>query len=236
MKPKAPRTLLARMVALAGAGALLLTGGTAFAQARGNWTATVTTAANGAHTLGNPKADVKLTEFVSYTCSHCATFEKESNAPLRLAYVMPGKVSVTVHHLIRDPIDLTAAMLTNCGNPAGFFKRHHAFLYNQDKWLSKIGGITEGQKQRWSNGPVPDRLKAVARDFGFYEMMSPLGLGASQVSACLSDKAMLDRIVAQTREASEMGVNATPSFAINGEVQDGTHTWQAVDAALKSRF
>src|SRR5690606_26378810 len=126
------------------------------------WLATVAVGADGTHVLGNPDATVKLDEFISYTCPHCANFEKQAEAPIRLAYVMPGKLSVRIVHLIRDPVDLTVAMLTNCGDPAGFFLRHQIFLQSQDKWLARMDGMTDAQRQRWTSGDLPARMRAIA--------------------------------------------------------------------------
>ena len=204
------------------------------AAGKANWTATVNVTEAGGHVLGNPGAPAKLTEYVSYTCDHCAAFQRESNAPLRIAYVQPGKVSVKVQHLLRDPIDLTVAMLTNCGNPKGFFKRHHTFLYNQDKWMAKLPAITRERRQHWSHGEMRNRLRAVARDFGFYEMMKRQGYSRTRVDACLGDTAMAQRLVAQTEAARKLGVKGTPSFAINGTLLTGTHSWTALQPKLKA--
>ena len=72
-----------------------------------NWLAT-TAVTPGGHRIGNPAAPTKLMEFVSYTCPHCGHFFKEADGAIKIAYVQPGKVSVEVHHVIRDPIDLAA--------------------------------------------------------------------------------------------------------------------------------
>lgn len=201
-----------------------------------NWTATVTVAEDGSHILGNTQAQTTLTEYVSYTCPHCSTFQKQSDAPLRLAYVMPGKLSLQVRHLVRDPVDLTVAMLTNCGDPQGFFKRHHTFLYGQEEWFSRMGGTSEGQRTRWTTGPVPARLKAVARDFDFYSMMVPLGFTRSEVDKCLADEAMLDTLMEQTKHASQIGVRSTPSFALDGVLLAGTHDWETLDFQIQARM
>jgi len=37
-----------------------------------NWPATATMNADGAYVIGNPAARVKLREWASYTCPHCA--------------------------------------------------------------------------------------------------------------------------------------------------------------------
>lgn len=201
-----------------------------------NWTATVTVNEDGTHVLGNPDAAVKLTEFVSYTCPHCAHFEQQSDAPMRLAYVMPGKLSIKVQHLVRDPVDLTVAMLTNCGDPNGFFERHHTFLYDQHKWLTKMGDTTEEQRKRWTVGEMPARLQAIAGDFDFYAIMAHRGYSRSAVNRCLSDKAMAQRIIAQTQDAAKLGVNATPSFALDGALLAATHDWESLNIQLEARM
>lgn len=203
---------------------------------RENWTAKVTITENGSHILGNPDAKVKLTEYVSYTCPHCATFQKEAETPLRLAYVMPGKVSVKVQHVVRDPVDLTVAMLTNCGSPDGFFKRHHTFLYGQEKWLARMGGMSSGQRKRWYEGEMAVRLQAVARDFGFYQMMEQHGVSRIAVNRCLGDKEAAQKIVSQTEKAQEAGITGTPGFALDGTVLAATHDWKTLDLQIKARF
>jgi hypothetical protein len=49
---------------------------------------------DGGHLVGNPGAAVKLVEYVSYTCPHCAHFEVEADAPLRLSFIASGKGSM----------------------------------------------------------------------------------------------------------------------------------------------
>lgn len=201
-----------------------------------NWLTTVTVKGDGTHVLGNPDAKVKLDEFVSYTCPHCAAFEKKADAPLRLAYVQPGKLSVRVVHLVRDPIDLTVAMLTNCGEPAGFFKRHQTFLHTQDKWLPKMGTASEAQRSRWTSGDMAARFRAIASDFGFYELMAPRGFSRAAIDRCLADKNLGQRIAAQSAQARELDVPGTPSFAIGGALLDSVHDWPALETAIKARF
>ncbi|GGC25024.1 hypothetical protein GCM10011371_10800 [Novosphingobium marinum] len=201
-----------------------------------NWTATVSVAESGTHTLGNPEAAVKVTEYVSYTCPHCADFQIESEAPLRLAYVQPGTVSLEVHHLLRDPVDLAAALLTNCGEPEGFFRRHNDFLGSQEQWLPKIQSASTQQRQRWSEGPVPQRMRAIAADFDFYSIMEARGFSRTRTNECLADEATMKKLLDQTQSAIESGVQGTPSFAMNGVVLEGTHTWQGLNQAIDAEI
>ncbi len=201
-----------------------------------NWLATVNVTAAGSHVLGNPAAKVKLAEYVSYTCSHCGHFHQKADSALKLAYVQPGKLSLEIRHIVRDPVDLTVAMLTNCGKPGGFFIRHNDFMAGQDKWLAKYGSMNQAQQARWYAGPTASRLQAVARDFGFYEIMAKRGYTTSKVNTCLADKTKVDKLTGQTAQAGEQGVNATPSFAVNGVVLAGTHDWDSLQTQLAARF
>ncbi|NRD90986.1 hypothetical protein C8024_18315 [Sphingopyxis sp. BSNA05] len=85
-----------------------------------DWTKRVTQSTMGGHVMGNPLARHKLTEYMSYTCNHCAAFEQESHSPLTTKYIKKGHVSFEVRNLILNPIDLTAAMLARCGGRTKF--------------------------------------------------------------------------------------------------------------------
>ena len=200
-----------------------------------NWNSAIAVTADGSHQLGNPEAPVKLTEFVSYTCPHCAHFQKESDPVLRLTVIPQGKVSITVTNLLRNPIDLTVAMLTNCGDPKRFFVRHNAFFATQDTWLAKAQTMTQAQEQRWYQGTLPDRMRAIASDFGFYEKMSGWGIDRAQTDACLADTATLDKLKAQQQEAATLGLNSTPSFTLNGEALQ-VHDWPSVSKAITDKL
>ena len=201
-----------------------------------NWTATIHVASDGAHVLGNPDAPIKVAEYVSYTCPHCAHFQMQSEAVMRLAYVQPGKVSVKVEHLVRDPIDLAAALLTNCGDPARFFVRHNDFLGSQETWAPKAQAASAGQRQRWGSGSLAQRMQAIAADFDFYSIVERRGIGRAEADRCLADQAMVDKLMQQRQAAIASGINATPSFTINGTVLDNTHDWAGLDAAIKQHL
>lgn len=204
--------------------------------ARPNWTASIAITPSGSHVLGNPAAPVKVVEYVSYTCPHCAHFQQQSDTAMRIGYVGSGKVSVEVRHFIRDPIDLTVAMLANCGNPKNFFYNHNAFLLSQERWIQRTQSATEAQKLRWTTGPTPGRLRAIASDFGLYSVLEQRGLTRTTQDRCLADEPMMRRIVGQMSEGQGLGVDGTPSFLLNGVLLAGTHDWQSLELQIKARL
>ncbi len=211
--------------------AIALTAATDTAQS--GWLATVAET-DGGHRIGNPQAKVRLIEYVSYTCPHCARYTRESEAALRAGYVAPGDVSVEIRHLIRDPVDLTAAMLANCGPTSRFAANHAAFMFGQDEWLAVASKLTAAQQQRWRTGEAAARRRAIAGDFGFYRIMEQRGYSRSEADRCLADET-LARKLAETsaRDWDLPGIGGTPSFSINGVVLPGTHSWPALEQQIK---
>ncbi len=201
-----------------------------------NWN-TVVAEADGAHRIGNPKAKVSLIEFVSYTCDHCARFAREGDGALQLVYVGPGKVSLEVRHVVRDPVDLTAAVLANCGPAAKFARNHAAFMLSHGKWMAMAAKTSKAQQQRWYAGDGTSRRKAIARDLGFYDVMAGRGYNRTDTDRCLSDEAAATRIAENSaRDAEKWNVAGTPSFAIDGTLLTGTHEWRVLQPQLDARL
>lgn len=205
-------------------------------QPRGNWLTTVSVTPAGTHVIGNPAAPVKLVEYISYTCPHCAHFQRESEAPMQLLFVQPGKVQVEVRHFLRDPVDMTVAMLTNCGAPTRFALNHSLFLRNQDAWVARMTQAGAGQRARWTNGTNIARMRAIAGDLGFYDLMAQRGYDRPTLDHCLADEAMERRLAAQTKAASDLGVQGTPSFMLNDLLLAGTANWESLKPQIEARL
>lgn len=196
-----------------------------------NWLATVSEEGAG-HRIGNPAAKVRLTEYVSYTCPHCAEFNREAEGALQLGYIGTGKISVEVRHLIRDPVDLTVTVLANCGPAAKFPQNHTAFLNSQASWIGPMTTASSAQKQRWVVSGAAGR-RAIASDFGLYRIMERRGYTRADVDRCLADDVLVRRLAEQSdKDWDKPGIDSTPSFAINGIVMPGTHTWPALSSQL----
>jgi protein-disulfide isomerase len=202
-----------------------------------NWNTVVTVTPEDTHILGNPAAKVRLTEFISYTCPHCAHFEVEADAPLRVGFVAGGNGAVEVRHFIRDPVDMTVALLTNCGPASKFFLNHAAFLRNQSRWIAPLTRSSAAQRSRWTSGRFVQRTRAIAKDFGFYRIMASRGYSAVEVDKCLANEALANRLALATAEAqTKLLVRGTPTFALDGVVLAGTASWDALRPQIEARL
>lgn len=218
---------------------LFLLAAAALAMAAGpttNWNLAVAVAPDGAHVLGNPNAAIKLTEYASYTCPHCAEFAKQAEAVLRIGYIRSGKVSWEVKHVLRDPIDLTAAMLVNCGTKDKFFLNNAMFFSKQSVWIRPLTTSTPAQQVRWRGTDLGARNRAIASDFHFYDIMASRGYDRTTVDRCLVDQAMAKRLVAQSEAGARIGVTGTPMFAIGGDLLAGTYQWSVLQPQLDARL
>jgi protein-disulfide isomerase len=214
------------------AAALLAAAALLSGQTRADWD-TVVAKTDFGHRVGNPDAKVKLVEFFSYTCPHCAEFAQQGEGAIKIGYLAPGKVSVEYRHLIRDPVDLTVGMLVNCGATGRFPGNHAAFILGQSRWIGPLARPTQAQTTRWRTAGAAGR-RAIAGDFGFYAIMERRGYRRTDVDRCLADEAMANRLAQiSAREWDRPGIDATPSFAINGIVMPGTHTWAALSRQLE---
>lgn len=202
-----------------------------------NWNQTVTRTPLDSYLLGNPDAPVKLVAYISYTCSHCAHFETESDAQLRLGFIAPGKGSLEVRSFLRDPVDLTVSLLTHCGPPSKFFGTHSTFLRTQATWLAPAMSLTESQKKRWADPDFKARTRAIASDLKFYDIMARRGFNRSSVDRCLADQGLADRLAKHTKEAADNDfVAGTPSFLLNGVPLAGTSNWETLKPQVEARL
>ena len=214
-----------------GLGALVLTAAApATAQ---NWNRTVEFE-NGGHVVGNPEADTRIVEFMSYTCSHCASFAREGEPAIKLTVIPTGNYTFEIRHLLRDPVDLTAALLTHCGDPSRFMMNHTAIMSRFDDWMATARKTTDAQRSRWQFGSHAARRRAIASDLGFTEIMEGRGYTRPEIDRCLADDTKAEAMVEQSQaDAQTYGLTGTPSFVIDGKLQDGVHSWNTLEPVLK---
>lgn len=202
---------------------------------KGNWQAAVQPTERG-HLIGNPRADVKLVEFVSYTCGHCASFAAEGEPALDLALLMPGEMTLEVRPVIRNPLDLTVSMLVACGDTSRFKDRHRTFMFSQAQWLGKAREAPQSQQAIWARADSNARLN-MARSLDLDDMLTKRGQSIAEINACLMDDKTANALIANSRaDSAEFAVPGTPSFALDGVLLEGVHSWGPLYEVLSARF
>lgn len=168
--------------------------------------------------LGPQNAAVTVTEFASMTCPHCAAFNEQVFPKIKTAYIDTGKI----RYIFREfPLDIKAAagsMLARCianGDAPKYFAVSDLLFRSQADWVTKNTAET---------------LERIGKQ---------AGLSQQQVEACLKDQALLDKISADQKYASEvLKVDSTPTFFINGEKIKGEASFEEfqkkIDPLLKS--
>jgi protein-disulfide isomerase len=200
--------------------------------AQRDWTQTVARTPAGAFVIGNPRAKVKLVEYLSMTCGHCAHFSAEAWGPLKANYIGKGLASLEIRHAIRDGYDLTASLLARCTGPRGFLGATEAVLAKQGEWGARAASVSEeGIEEK----PINERMIAMAKASGLDALFAARGLAAPKVAACLSNPAEQKLLASMAGEAwSERKIGGTPSFLINGVLQNDVSSWDALEPKLKA--
>ena len=182
-----------------------------------DWTSVATATKAGAYVIGNPAARVKLVEYASTTCPHCAAFAAESAPVLKDRWIRSGQVSLEFRHFVFNPLDLGAVILARCTGPSRFAATT-AFLYaTQAQWIPRAQQFQQANGQRLAMYPPLAQLRALVDGAGLTEAVVARGLSPAAVDACFADQAEVDRVTAMTANVPA-GVNSTPTFFVNGRL------------------
>jgi protein-disulfide isomerase len=197
------------------------------------WNEVVSMTPEGGVRMGNPDAAVKLVEYASYTCPHCKVFEETGAAPLVEKYVKSGRVSWEYRSLLLHAPDAPLTLLMNCRGAAPFFALKGQVFAAQEEMLDKLTSMSPAEQQALQSGAPADQFKMMADKAGMYGFFGARGLPRAQAQACLSDQKALDALTANQQRAGELGVNSTPSFIINGQIQANVAGWDALEPLLE---
>ena len=164
--------------------------------------------------LGPANAPVTITEFASMTCPHCAAFNETVFPKIKSEYIDTGKI----RYVFREfPLDIKAAagaMLARCiaKDDAGkYFAVIDMLFKQQNDWVLKN---------------TTETLIRIGKQ---------AGLSQQAVEDCLKDQALLDKIAADQKYASEvLKVDSTPTFFINGDKIKGETSFAEFDKRIKS--
>ncbi len=195
-----------------------------------DWTQVTSIAPSGGFVLGNPAAKVRLVEYSSFTCPHCAHFAETGMAALRSNYIRTGKVAFESRSAVRDGVDLVATLLARCRGPGRYFAASELVFARQEQWVGAAMTYQEANGEQLTKQAPADAMAAIAAGSGLDVL---LGLTPVRAKACLADKAGQARVAAMADEAwNKRRISGTPSFMINGVAVDALD-WATLDLRLR---
>lgn len=148
--------------------------------------------------LGSADAPVKITEYASFTCPHCANFHANVWPQLKSEYIDTGKVQFTYREVYFDRYGLWAAMVARCGGEMRYFG---------------IVDMLFDQQREWAASNDPNVVVGNLRTIG-----KAAGLDDATLDTCLKDGAKAEAMVAHFEKNMEAdSVEGTPTFIIDGE-------------------
>jgi protein-disulfide isomerase len=160
-------------------------------------------------TFGSPTAPVTMIEYSSLTCSHCGDFHVVTFPLLKSTYVDAGRVKYVFRDFPLNEAAIVGAMVARCSGDR-FFTTLNALYANQYSWAFSTD--------------YKSALKTV---------VAPLGITSNDVDACLASTELRNGILAMRSDATATyGVNATPTFVINGQKTVGALSFAQFSAII----
>lgn len=158
---------------------------------------------------GQANAPVTVVEYASMTCSHCAAFANNVYPTLKSKYTDTGKVKYILREFPLDPLATAGFMLARCSG---------------DKREAMIA-LLFAQQKNWAFVDKPlDGLSNIVKQ---------TGMSQESFEKCLKDQALYDKVnMVRDRGAEKFGVNATPTFFINGKRVSGEMTVDQLDKEI----
>jgi protein-disulfide isomerase len=160
--------------------------------------------------LGKADAPITIIEYASLTCPHCAHFDVTVLPKLKEKWIDTGKAKLILRDYPLDEPALRAAMVARCAPADRFYPLIDTFFAQQEQWVT-------------------------SRDYraALEKLVKLGGMSEKEFKACISDKKLEDQVAQSRLTASQqLGVDATPTFFINGKKFDGAPTVEAFDQAL----
>jgi protein-disulfide isomerase len=161
--------------------------------------------------LGEADAPVTIVEYASMTCGHCGTFHNQTLPTIKERYIDTGQARLIIREFPFDPRAEAGFMLARCADDK-YFQMTDVLFKEQRNWVSVDNAA--------------DALFRLARLAGFTQ---------ESFQACLTDQQLLNDVRAvRTRGANEFGVDATPTFFINGNKYTGALSVDEMSAIIDS--
>jgi protein-disulfide isomerase len=199
-----------------------------------SWADQVVATPEGGFRMGNPDAPIKIVEFGSYTCPHCKDFTEQADGALVRDYISTGKVSFEYRNFIRDPLDMTVALLARCTGPTAFFPLNLQFFQNQSEMITKIQGAGQGTYESAMSAPANQRFVKLAEMSGLIEFAMQRGVPEAQARQCLADIKQAETLAKSVETATaKYNITGTPTIIMNESKLEDVAAWPQLVERLK---
>jgi protein-disulfide isomerase len=204
--------------------------------AGGDWSQVYNATEAGGMLMGNPEAKVRLIEYGSLTCPHCAEFDEKGAPQLIDKYVKSGQVAWEFRNYVRDAVDLTATIISRCNGAKTFFPLTRALFHDQEQWIGRVQQIPQERLTAIQQMPPAQQFLELAKATGLQDYAAARGIPLAKSNQCLGDENAVNQLVQMTADVSNQYPNfpGTPTFIIGGKMLEKTATWDALEPQLQA--
>lgn len=171
--------------------------------------ATLTTGTGSAETSQPQNTEVVLVEFGDLQCPACKAYEPTLKQ-IRDEYASNLTFIYKHFPLPGHKNAFPAAVAAEAASRQGSFWEYHDILYEK--------------QEEWAQLPNPEEK--------FVEYAKSLELDTEQFKKDLQDKKLSDIVNAQKDEGGKIGVNATPTFYVNGKYLEVNNSFESFKKAI----
>jgi protein-disulfide isomerase len=164
----------------------------------------------GEKALGPADAPVTVVEYASMSCPHCAHFDATTFDQFKLKYVDSGKVRYIFREFPLNAPAYAVAMVARCAPADRFFDVVHTYFRSQEDWLA--------------SEDLKGAILETAKEFGFTQQ---------SFDACLANQALFQALEEVKNRGVSFGVQATPTFFINGKKFSGALSLEELDKEIE---
>jgi protein-disulfide isomerase len=163
--------------------------------------------------LGNPNAPIRIAEFASFSCGHCASFHNNVFPQFVKEWIDTGRAYFVFSDFPLNAPALHASLATRC-------------IKDDDKYFTAVKELFEKQKDWAFQADYFTPLKEIVTNYG---------LSPSEFQSCVRDEKLQEGLLGKVRaNQQQFGVSSTPSFVINNNVTiAGSTSYEVFNKALE---
>jgi protein-disulfide isomerase len=151
--------------------------------------------------IGDKDAPITIIEYASMSCSHCASFHKNTLPDIKKEYIDTGKVRMVFRDYPFNYPALLGSMMMRCIASDVRYDYMNALYQLQNTWINKDPKISKKE---------------------LYKIMQSGGMTKDEFNECYSnldnENLILEGVMAAQKD---LNIKSTPSFIVNGNLIEG---------------